>query len=315
MRYLVRKTIVLLVTMFTITLLTFAAFHIIPGDPAMLILGTEASPEKLEQLRHTLGTDLPLLVQYRNWVAGLLSGNPGTSIRYSMPVADLVGSRLPVTVLLGIMTIILVIAASIPLGVFAVRKKDTVIEQFINFFTMLGISFPGFFLSILFMWIFGLVLHLFSPGNYVSYKDDFGGFVQFMFFPALSIAIPEIAILTKYVRTAMIDELSKGYVRTAKGVGNSVNGILYRHVLKNAIVSVIPLIGMMIGSIFSGSIIVEQVYGIPGIGRLLISSVTSRDFPLTQTLVLYVAMVIVVTNYIVDILIQLIDPRIRLSSE
>ena len=314
MRYLIKKTLILIATMFLISLLTFVAFHIIPGDPAQLILGTEASPEKLQQLRHALGTDQPLLRQYLSWIGGLFRGDLGTSIRYSMPVAQLLAGRVPVTILLGVMVILLTLLFAIPLGVLSARVRNTFGEQIINFFTMLGISFPGFFLSILFMWIFGLVLHLFSPGNYVSYRDSFAQFFHFMFFPALSIAIPEIAILTKYVRTAMLDELSKEYVRTARGVGNSTGGILYRHVLKNAMVAVIPLIGMMIGSIFSGSIIVEQVYGIPGVGRLLISSVTSRDFPLTQTLVLYVALVIVLTNFVVDILIQLIDPRIRLSS-
>ena len=178
---------------------------------------------------------------------------------------------------------------------------------------MTGISIPGFFLSILFMWVFGLVLHLFTPGNYVSYRDNPVGFFRFMFFPALAIAVPQIATLTKYVRTSVLGELDKDYVRTARGKGSTMHRILYGHVLRNAIVAVIPLIGMMIGSIFSGSIIVEQVFGVPGIGRLLIASVTGRDFPLTQTLVMYVAFVIVITNFIVDILIQLIDPRIRIS--
>ena len=241
MRYLIKKIIVLILTMFVISLFTFLAFHIIPGDPARLILGTSASEAKLEALRRQLGTDLPLLIPH------------------------------------------------------------------------LGISIPGFFLSILFMWVFGLVLHLFTPGNYVSYRDNPAGFFRFMFFPALAIAVPQIATLTKYVRTSVLGELDKDYVRTAKGKGSTMHRILYGHVLRNAIVAVIPLIGMMIGSIFSGSIIVEQVFGVPGIGRLLIASVTGRDFPLTQTLVMYVAFVIVITNFIVDILIQLIDPRIRIS--
>ena len=315
MRYIIKKICILILTMLLISFLTFLAFHIIPGDPARLILGTEASEEKLAVLRHQLGTDLPLWQQYLRWMKGFVTGDFGTSIRYSMPVASLLAGRVQVTVLLGLMVIAMVIVVSIPLGIFAASKRNTFIEQIINFFTMLGISFPGFFLSILFMWIFGLVLHLFTPGRYVSYDASWSGFLRFMFFPALSIAIPEIAILTKYVRTAVLDEMNEDYVRTARGKGISSMSILYGHILKNAIVAIIPLIGMMIGSIFSGSIIVEQVYAIPGIGRLLISSVTGRDFPLTQTLVMYVALVIVVTNFIVDILIQVIDPRIRLQGE
>jgi peptide/nickel transport system permease protein len=313
LRYLVKKLVILIVTMFLISLLTFFAFHILPGDPAQLILGTSASPEKLDALRAQLGTDKPLLVQYRNWITGFVHGDFGTSIRYSMPVKDLLQDRIPVTLLLGLMVLVLTIAVSIPLGVHAARIRGRAGEHVINVLTMLGISFPGFFLSILFMWIFGLVLHLFTPGRYVDLATDPLGFFRFMFFPALAIAVPQIAILTKYIRAAMLDELSKDYVRTARGKGRSRTGILYGHVLRNAIVSVVPLIGMMIGEIFSGSIIVEQVFGIPGIGRLLIASVTGRDFPLTQTLVMYVALVIVVTNFAVDILIQVIDPRIRLQ--
>ncbi len=270
MRYLIKKIIVLILTMFVISLFTFLAFHIIPGDPARLILGTSASEAKLEALRRQLGTDLPLHSQYINWITGFVRGDFGTSIRYSMPVKDLIGGHVTVTVLLGIMVMIMTLIVSIPLGIFAARKRGTITEQIIEAVTMTGISIPGFFLSILFMWVFGLVLHLFTPGNYVSYRDNPAGFFRFMFFPALAIAVPQIATLTKYV-------------------------------------------GMMIGSIFSGSIIVEQVFGVPGIGRLLIASVTGRDFPLTQTLVMYVAFVIVITNFIVDILIQLIDPRIRIS--
>lgn len=300
--------------MFLISLLTFFAFHVIPGDPAQLILGTTASPEKLDALREQLGTNLPLGQQYVNWITGFVRGDFGTSIRYSMPVKDLIGDSLSVTLLLGLMVIILTLAVSIPLGIYAARKRNTWVEQLINYLNIIGISIPGFFLSILLMWVFGLILHWFTPGQYISWEADFPGFLHYMIFPALAIAIPEIGILTKYIRTAMLEEMDRDYVRTARGKGASVNGILYGHILKNAIVAVVPLIGMMIGSIFSGSIIVEQVFSVPGIGRLLISSVTGRDFPLTQTLVMYIALIIVVTNFIVDILIQLLDPRIRLRS-
>lgn len=314
MKYIIKKVLILLLTLFLISLLTFGAFYIVPGDPALLILGVEASEEKLEALREQLGTNLPLAVQYKNWILGFLQGDFGTSIKYSQPVSELLGGRLPVTIIMGCMVMAMVLIVGIPLGVYAAKKKDTWIEQLINTFTMLGISIPGFFLSIIFMWIFGLILHLFVPGNYVSYKDSWPEFLRFMFFPAFSLAVPQTAILVKYIRAAVLCELEADYVRTAKGKGSKTRGILYGHVLRNAIVAIVPLVGMMIGEIFSGSIIIEQVYGIPGIGRLLITAVTSRDFPLAQTLVVYVALIIVVTNFIVDIVIQLIDPRIRLSN-
>ncbi len=313
MRYLVKKIFILIVTMFLISVLTFCAFHIIPGDPAQLILGTTASPEKLDALRTQLGTNLPLGEQYRNWITGFIRGDFGTSIRYSMPVKSLIEGHVTVTLILGLMVILLTLLISIPLGIFTAKKRGTWAEQVLGFFNILGLSVPGFFLSILLMWVFGLVLHLFTPGAYVSYTDSIPGFLQYMIFPAIAIAIPEIATLTRYVQTAVQEEMDKDYVRTARGKGAGMERILYRHILRNAIVAVIPLIGMIVGSIFSGSIIVEQVFAVPGIGRLLISSVTGRDFPLTQTLVMYIALIIVLTNFAVDLLIQVIDPRIRLA--
>lgn len=313
MYYLVRKIIILLITLFLISLLTFCAFHIIPGDPAQLILGTTASPEKLEALRSQLGTNLPLAQQYRNWMAGFFRGDFGTSIRYSMPVKSLLAGNVTVTLLLGLMVIALTLAVSIPLGIFMAKKRNTLTEKLLDILNVLGLSVPGFFLSILLMWVFGLVLHLFTPGAYVSYTESVSGFLGYMIFPAVAIAIPEIATLTRYVQTAMVQELDQDYIRTARGKGAGTRRILYRHALRNALVSVIPLIGMIVGSILSGSIIVEQVFSVPGIGRLLISSVTARDFPLTQTLVIYIATIIVLTNFVVDLLIQVIDPRIRLS--
>lgn len=315
MRYIARKTIVLVVSIFFITVLTFLAFHILPGDPAQLILGTEASQEKLEALRVQLGTNHPLHIQYLNWIRGFVTGDFGNSIKYGRPVSELLAGRLGVTAILGLMVMAITLVFGILLGVLSAGRNGKAADTVIGGFTILGMSVPGFFLSILFMWIFGLVLHLFAPGKYVDYHADPAGFFRYMIFPALAIAIPQTAILIKYIRSAVIDELSSDYVRTAKGKGVRFFAILYRHVLKNAIVAIVPLIGMMIGEIFSGSIIIEQVFGIPGVGRLLVSSVLSRDFPLTQTLVVYVALLIVITNFIVDIVIQFLDPRISLTED
>lgn len=313
MPYIIKKVGVLILTLFLISTLTFATFNIVPGDPALLILGTEASPEKLQSMREKLGTNQPLGVQYVTWITNFVQGDFGTSIKYDKPVIDLISNRIPVTLTISIMTILIILLIGIPSGIYSAKKQNTLIDRIIQSFMMISISIPGFFLAILFIWIFGLVLHFFSPGEYISYQEDIFGFLRIIFFPAVAIAIPNIAILVKYLRTSVLGELKADYVRTAYGKGNSENRVLYRHVFKNAIVAIVPLIGMMIGDIFSGSIIVEQVFGIPGIGRLLISSITSRDFPLTQTLVIYIATIVVVTNLFVDIIIQLIDPRIRVK--
>ncbi|MCR5762332.1 MAG: ABC transporter permease [Treponema sp.] len=303
MVYIIKKAVILFLTLFLVSLAVFSAFHVIPGDPAMLILGTESSPEKLESLRTELGTDKPLLVQYANWVRGTFIGDFGVSLKYRKNVSELIHGRITLTFILGMTSFFMVAILGIPLGILSGYRKSGLIHPIINIFSMLGISIPGFFLSILIIWCFGLSLHVFIPGEYNGFK---------FFFPALAIALPQISVLVKYLSSSVIEEYSRPYIRTARSKGNSELRILFCHVLKNSFVSVIPLIGMITGSIFSGSIIVEQVFSISGIGRLLISSVTSRDFPLTQTIVLYIASTIVFVNFIVDVFIQLIDPRIRL---
>lgn len=312
--YILKKAAVLITTLFLISVLTFTAFRIVPGDPALLILGTEASSEQIEQMHHELGMDKPLVRQYMTWVSAMLRGDWGTSLRYNKPVKELMHGRLSVTLVMGGMALLLIIAAGIPLGVFAASKKDSWLNPLLNALTMLSISIPEFFLSIVVIWIFGLQLHVFAPGRYVSWQADAGGFLRFMIFPVCTIALPQTAILMKYVRATVIAEEDKDYVRTALSKGCRPQRVLSVHVLRNAAVAVLPLIGMMAGNVFTGSIIVEQVYGIPGIGRLLISAVTSRDFPLTQALVLYIAVIIVAVDFLVDVVAQLVDPRIRFGT-
>ena len=313
MRYFVKKVGILLLTLVVISIVTFWLFHIVPGDPAASMLGTSASQEQLEDLRKELGLDQPLPTQYMNWIKGAVKGDFGTSIMYKKPVAKLLKGKLSVTLILGAMALAIVILIGIPLGVFTAGRKHAFSEQILNMLNLLGISFPGFFLSILLIWVFGLVLHWFTPGRFVTFSRNPAGFFRSMIFPAIAIAIPQTCILSKYIRTAVIEEVRADYVRTARSKGSTKNRIMYVHVLKNAIVSVVPLIGMIVSGIFSGSIVIEQVFGIPGIGRLLISSVTSRDYPTVQTLVMYIAILILVVNFIVDILIQILDPRIRIA--
>jgi ABC-type dipeptide/oligopeptide/nickel transport system permease component len=175
------------------------------------------------------------------------------------------------------------------------------------------ISFPGFFLGVLLIWLFAILLRLFAPGAYVPYDQDFGGFLAYLIFPALAIALPNAAIVVKFLRGSILQQLRSDYVRTAYSKGNSRRRVLYRHVLKNAVIPAVTLMGMITADVFSGSIVIEQVFTIPGIGRLLIASITSRDFSMAQVLVLYIAFTVVLANTLADIAIQIIDPRIRVK--
>ena len=313
MRYFVKKLGIMLITLFVISIVTFWLFHIVPGDPAAMMLGTSASQEQLDDLREELGLDRPLIEQYTEWITRAVHGDFGKSIMYRKPVANLLKGKLSVSLALGAIALALVILIGIPLGVFTAGRKHAISEQLLNFVNILGISIPGFFLSILLIWVFGLILHWFTPGRFVTFARNPVKFLQFMIWPAIAIAIPQTCVLSKYIRTAVIEEVRSDYVRTARSKGSTKFRIMYVHVLKNAIISVVPLIGMIVSGIFSGSIVIEQVFGIPGIGRLLIASVTSRDYPTVQTLVMYIAILILVVNFIVDILIQILDPRIRIS--
>ncbi|MBQ6567814.1 MAG: ABC transporter permease [Treponema sp.] len=313
MAYFIRKLAILLLTLFLVSLAVFLAFHVIPGDSAMLILGTEASEESLAALRHQMGTDRSLLAQYVSWLAGIFRGDFGVSLKYSRSVADLLRSRIMLTSLLGLMSFILVFILGIPLGLLSGRARNPVARAAAGAFSVIGISLPGFFLSLLLIWVFGLWLRLFTPGSYVSPDEDAGAFFRFMIFPALAVALPQVAVLSKYLAAAVREESSAAYVKAARSRGCSSFRVLTRHIFKNAVVAVVPLLGMIAGSIFSGSIIVEQVFGISGVGRLLISAVSYRDFPLAQTIVLYIAALVVVVNFLVDLVVQWLDPRIRLE--
>ncbi|MFT8889714.1 MAG: ABC transporter permease [Ethanoligenens sp.] len=312
MKYVLRKLLTFILTLFLVSLLTFFAFNIIPGDPAQMILGTSASPQQLAVLRGQLGLNDPMPIRYGRWLAGFFSGNLGKSIKYSVPVRGLIANRLPVTAILAGITLFLIILLSIPIGICCAKRKDTIVDKLLGTLTMMNISIPNFFLGIIFIWLFGIVLKCFTPGGYVDFMTNPTGFLIYMFFPALAIALPNIATVIKFLRTSVISQLKLDYVRTAYSKGNRDNAVLYRHVLKNALVPVITLFGMILSEVFSGSIIIEQVFGIPGVGRLLITSISSRDFPLVESLVVYIAAIVVIANFWVDILLQAIDPRIRI---
>lgn len=316
MKYLVKKLITLIITLFMVSVAAFIAFQIIPGDVVTSILGTEATPEREEQLRAELGLDRPPVERYVNWMTDVLRGDLGVSYRYSknmnemMPVKELIGDKLPVTLWLAALSLVLIIVISIPLGVLWAGSKSHVLDAFMSVITQTSMAVPSFFLGILVTYLFGIVFNLFAPGGYVSYKENFTGFIGYLIFPAISVAIPKIAMTARFLRNSMLTELKSDYVRTAYSKGCTDRMVLYGHVLKNAMMPVITFLGMIVAEIVAGSIVVEQVFGLPGIGRLLISSISTRDFPVVEILILYITFVVIFVYFLVDILYRVIDPRI-----
>lgn len=313
MKYFTKKFVALIITLLIVSFLAFLAFTIIPGDPTTRILGTEATPERVAQLRELYGLDKPFFQRYFGWLTDFVKGDFGTSYIYSLPVRDMLGDKLPTTGLLVLLTFTLTVVLSIPLGIAAGHVKNNVFDKIIAGLDQFIMSIPTFFVGVLICYLFGITLRLFVPGQFVSYKTNFGGCLQYLIFPALSIAIPKAAMTIKMLRGSILDELSKDYVRTARSRGNLRSAIINRHVVRNALIPVITFLAVSMAEIVTSSIIIEQIFTIPGIGRLMLASINSRDFPVVQAIVVILAAWIVSVNFLADILNQAVDPRMRLK--
>lgn len=227
-----------------------------------------------------------------------------------MSVASLIMDKLPITFTLTIMSFLIIFVVSIPLGVFIAKHTGGVIDRVLTVINQIVMSIPPFFSGILITLVFGLILGLFTPGGFVSYKTDVAGFLGYLIFPSIAIAIPKISMTVKLLKESILEEYKKEYVRTAYSRGNSTTQVLYKHILKNAIIPVITFLGMTLADIVAGSIVVEQVFGIPGLGRILLTSISNRDYPVVQAIILILAVIILVINFIVDIIYHKVDPRI-----
>ena len=302
--------------MLLVSVFCFLIFSVIRGDPASLAAGIEATPQQLAALREEMELDQNIFLRYFNWLSEFLRGNPGNSFRFrGEAISLMISQRLPINFTLALLSLFFILLISIPASLLTVRREGNIVDRLINFFTAAGISAPGFFLGLLSIFIFGFGFKLFIPGVYIDYTENFFGFLGYLFFPALAIAIPNAAVLVKFLRSSLFAELKSDYVRTAKSKGAEPFYIMRRHVLKNAVAPSITVLGMVIAEVFSGSIVIELVFTIPGIGMLLIAAISSRDYPLIQALMVYIAFLVVTANTLADIAIMIIDPRIRPSKE
>ena len=316
MVYILKRLVVTVITLFLVSVFCFLAFSVIKGDPASLIAGTEASAQQLELLREELGLNKSLHERYLGWLGGFFSGSLGNSLRFrGESISALIKLRLPVTFALASLSLIFILLISVPAALFSVRREGGRLDRTVNILTAVGVSLPGFFLGLLFIWIFGLGLRLFTPGVYIDWRENFIGFIGCLCFPALAIAVPNAAVMVKFLRGSLLKEQKSDYARTARSKGAGRRQILRRHVLKNALVPSVTVLAMIVAEVFSGSIVIEQVFNIPGIGRLLIMAISSRDYPLIQALVVYIAFIVVAANTLADITIQIIDPRINLEKQ
>lgn len=313
MKYTAKKLAGLAATLLVVSFLVFAAFAVIPGDPATSMLGTQATPEKAEALREELGFNEPLLLRFGRWAVNFMRGDMGTSYSYRMPVADMIREKAPVTLTLTVMSFLIMLLVSVPLGITCAHHAGGRTDRFIMVANQIIMAIPPFFSGILITLVFGLVLHLFTPGGYVSYTANVSGFLGYLLFPSIAIALPRAAMAVKLLRTSVLSEMKLDYVRTAYSRGNRSKAVLYHHVLKNAMIPVITFLGMALTDMAAGSIIIEQVFNIPGLSRILLTSISNRDYPVVQAIIVFIAFFVIFVNFLVDIIYKMIDPRIKMD--
>ena len=311
MKYVCRRVLAGLATMLLVSFLTFAAFSLISGDTATAMLGTAATPERLAALRAELGLDRPLPVRYGEWLLGFFSGDLGVSTSYKQPVWELLAPKIRLTLWLSLVSFALITVVSIPLGLWSAGRRR--FEGGRTALNQLGMAVPPFFTGILLSWVFGVGLKWFVPGQFPDARQDFAGAAVYLLFAAVALSIPRIAMTVRMLRSTVQEELGKDYARTAISRGNDRGQVLRRHVLKNALPPVVTFLAQTMAEIVAGSIVVEQVFVIPGLGRMLVTSIGGRDYPVVQAIVVILALWVVLAGTAADLINQRLDPRLRLG--
>jgi ABC-type dipeptide/oligopeptide/nickel transport system permease component len=304
-RHLLQRLLYTLPALWLILTMVFLLIHIVPGDPVLQMLGQDARVEDLAQLRHSLGLDQPLGVQYVRYLEGLARGDWGRSFRYSAPVRPIVLERFPATLELSLAALAVCIAIAIPAGVYSARRRGRTGDRAISFLTLLGLSVPNFALGPILILVFSIEIGWLP----VSGRGGIGRLIL----PAATLGAALAAILTRMVRGSMIEELSSDYVRTARAKGISEATVLFRHAFPNALIPVITIVGLQFGSLLAGTIITETIFSWPGIGRLAVQAISARDYPLLQGCILIIAVSYVAVNLLTDLVYAVVDPRVRLQ--
>ena len=308
-----RRLTALMVTLLVASLLIFLLLEILPGDPAAVILGVGAQEDTLRALRAELGLDLPAPVRYLNWLGEVLQGNPGRSYTYDTPVQELLLNRVELSLPLALLAILLSTGIAIPLGVFAASRHRKVADTGIMGFAQLGVAVPNFWFAILLILLFSVKLGWFSAGGFAGW--DAGWFPAFksLVLPAVALALPQAAILARVTRSSVLETVQEDYIRTARAKGLSRSQALWRHAVRNALIPVVTILGLQLSFLLAGTIIIENVFYLPGVGRLLFQAIAQRDLMVVKNLVLVLAATVVLINFLVDLLYAVLDPRLRLG--
>ena len=299
------RLLLIVPSVWLILTMIFLLIHIVPGDPVTQMLGPDAQSADVERFRHDLGLDLPIRVQYAHYLAGLARGNWGQSYRFRAPVFGLIFERYPATLELSLAALVVCLGIAIPAGVFSASRRGTARDRVISVLTLLGLSVPNFALGPLLILLFSVELGWLPVSG--------RGGVSHLVLPALTLGAALAAILTRMVRGAMLEELHSDYVRTARAKGLAERAVLFHHAFPNALIPIVTIVGLQFGTLLAGTIVTETIFSWPGIGRLAVQAIQSRDYPLLQGCILVIALSYVLVNLLTDILYALVDPRVRLS--
>jgi peptide/nickel transport system permease protein len=311
--FLIRRLLLTLPILFIVSVVCFSLINLIPGDPATVILGPEASEQAKEQIREQLGLNKPIVVQYVDWLGGVLHGDLGESLVDGTPVSQLILQRLPVTLELALGTFLVSLTIAVVAGILSASKRGTWVDYVSSGFALGGISIPHFWLGMMFIIIFAVYLGWLPASGYVPFFEDPAANIAVMILPVLATGLRESAELMRMLRSSLLEELGSDYVRTAFSKGLSRRVVVIRHAVRNALIPFVTASGLQIAALLGGLVVTEQVFQLPGVGRLIVESILERDYTVVQGAVLTVTVIVILINVLVDLLYAVIDPRIALS--
>jgi peptide/nickel transport system permease protein len=311
--FLGRRLLATVALLFFVSLVVFLLVHALPGDPALLFLGEEVDKDTLVKFRARLGFDRPLPLQYAEWLGRAVRGDLGRSLRTNQPVTHAILERLPVTLELMVAALLVSLLIAIPMGILSAVKRNSGIDLGGTLIALIGFSMPGFWLGLILIYVFALVLRWLPPSGFVSITAGLPENLRSLALPAITLGAALAAVVTRQLRSGMLEVLRQDYVRTAQAKGLAQRAVVGKHALKNALISVVTVIGLQIGGLLGNTIITETLFALPGVGRLMIDSIFSRDFFVVQGVILFLAAGYVVANLLVDVVYSWLDPRIRLA--
>ena len=312
--YVTKRLGSLCLSLIVASLVIFACIEIVPGDPASFMLGINAQPDTIQALRVELGLDQSLAQRYQGWVGGLLGGDMGTSYTYRTPVSDIVSDRLQVSLPLALYALTLTVVVAFPVGILAAARRGSVTDITVMGATQLGVAIPNFWFAILMVILFAINLRWFSAGGFPGWGAGIFPAMKALTLPAIALALPQASILARVMRSSLLDTLSEDYMRTARAKGLTRRQVLWRHALRNAMIPVLTIIGLQFSFLLAGAIIIENVFFLPGLGRLVFQAITQRDLIVVESVVMLLVFAVILVNFVVDIAYAWVDPRLRVRS-